>query len=309
MHLTHPRRPLALPREIRHLAAAVTAAGAGWAQDRCASMSAALAFYAAFSLAPMLLVVITVASLFFGVEAVQGRLFSEIQSLAGPEGAIAVQAMLASAWKSRQGGWVGLLSLGAIALGASATFTELNSALDAIWKVPPPPRPVAALIRVRLTSFGLVVGTGFLIVVLLIADAAVTYATDVLLGRLLHPVAGAIQHLVSLLFLCAAFTVLLKVLPDTPVHWRDAEVGGITAALLFSGGKHVFALYITHAGTANAFGAASSLAVLMMWLFFSAAVFLFGAELTAHLARGRKMPAPRPALTQPPRGTRNYKGL
>jgi membrane protein len=256
-----------------------------WASDRCSTMSAALAFYAAFSLAPMLVVVIAVASLFFGAEAVQGRLYGNIAALMGPQGASIVQAMVASASKSGHGGLSGILSLGATILGASATFAELSGALDRIWRARPPAVAVAALIRVRLTSFGLVVGVGFLIVVLLIADAAITFATEVLIGGgFLDPLVGRIEHVISFIFLWWAFAVLLKVLPNTAVRWREAAVGGLTAALLFTVGKRLFAFYLAHAGTANAFGAASSLAILMMWLYFSAAVFLLAAELAAVLA-------------------------
>lgn len=256
-----------------------------WSDDRCSSMSAALAFYAAFSLAPMLVVMIAVASLFFGVEAVQGRLYGNIAALVGSQGAEVVQAMVASATKSGHSGVSGLLSLFATAVGASATFAELNGALDRIWRVQPSSAAMAALIRVRLTSFGLVLGVGFLIVVLLIADAAITFATDVVFGGgVLDPLIGRIQQGLSFGFLWGAFTLLLKVLPDIAVRWREAAAGALTAGLLFTTGKHFFALYLAHAGTANAFGAASALAVLMMWLYFSAAVFLLGAELAAVLA-------------------------
>jgi membrane protein len=256
-----------------------------WSDDRCSSMSAALAFYAAFSLAPMLVVIIAVASLFFGAEAVQGRLYGNFATLMGPQGAAIVQAMVASASKSGYGGLSGILSLAATVVGASATFAELSSALNRIWRTRPPAEAVVALIRVRLTSFGLVVGVGFLIVVLLIADAAITFATEVLIGGgFLDPLVGWIEHVISFGFMGWAFTVLLKVLPDTPVRWREAVVGGVTAALLFTVGKRLFALYLAHAGTANAFGAASSLAILMMWLYFSAAVFLLSAELAAVVA-------------------------
>lgn len=276
----------------RSLIGFVSGVAGGWGDDRCSSMSAALAFYAAFSLAPMLVVIIAVAGLFFGAEAVRGQLFDNIEAIVGRDGAVVVQTMVASAWKARHGGLTGLASVAAIAVGASATFSELNSALNTIWRAHPPARPMAALIRVRLTSFGLVVGTGFLIVVLLIADAAITFTTDRLLGGAsLGDLVGWIQRLLSLGFLCLAFSILLKVLPDTPVRWRHAIVGAVASALLFTGGKHLFALYLAHAGTANAFGAASSLAILMMWLYFSAAVFLLGAELAAQLS-GRPPPAP-----------------
>lgn len=272
-----------------------------WSDDRCSSMSAALAFYAAFSLAPMLVIVTAVASFFFGEAAAQGRIYAGFASLVGKEGATVVQSMMASAWKSGQGGWAGWLSLVAIVIGASATFSELHRAINIIWRTRPEEHVVATMIRVRLTSFGLVVGTGFLIVVLLVADTAITFATEVALyGTFIHPLVGLVQHALSFGFLCLAFTVLLKVLPDTTVRWRAAAVGGFAAAFLFSGGKHLFALYLAHAGTANAFGAASALAVMMMWFFFSAAVFLLGAELAAPFSnRPGRPPTPGRSADEP----------
>lgn len=254
-----------------------------WVADGGPSMSAAVAFYAAFSLAPVLVVAIAVASLFVGVEAVQGRLFSGIEAIVGDDGAVVVQAMVANAWKSG-GGWSGWLSLLGTAVGATATFSELNRSLNLIWRVPENRHMFASLLRVRLLSFGLVLGTGFLMVVLLIADAALTFGSRLLFGAMgIKLVFGVVQQALSFAFLCLAFSFLLKLLPDAPVRWRAALTGGIATAVLFSLGKHLFARYLAYAGTANAFGAAGSLAVLMMWLFFSAAVFLLGAEIAAFL--------------------------
>lgn len=260
-----------------------------WVADDGASMSASVAFFAAFSLAPMLVIAIAVGSLFFGIEAVQGRLQSGVEAVVGAEGAAVVQAMLVSAWKTGDGGWTGWLSVLMMAVGASATFAELNHALNLIWRVHAPDRPVSSLLRVRLVSFGLVVGIGFLIVILLVADAVIIYGAERLLGEaavasLLH----FIQIAISFCFLWFAFATLLKVLPDVPVRWRHAAQGGLAAALLFAIGKQLFARYLVYAGTASAFGAAGSLAVLMMWLFFSAAVFLVGAQVAAHSSRNRR---------------------
>lgn len=260
------------------------AAATHWISDRCADMSASLAFYAAFSLAPLLVVAIAVGSVFFGVDAVTGRLYTELESLVGRDAALAAQTVVANAWRAGQARTLGWVSLAATGVGATATFAQLSSALNIIWHAPPAKHAVAALIRVRLISFGLVLGTGFLLVVLLIADAMVLFVTEVMFrGSWLEALAGVIQHLASFVFLCSAFGVLLKVLPDVHVEWREAFTGGTASGVLFAVGKHLFALYLARAGTASAFGAASSLAVLMMWLFFSAAVFLFGAELTARM--------------------------
>jgi membrane protein len=282
-------RRIAVPAGVRHVVSVAAATATNWAQDRCASMSAALAFYAAFSLAPLLVVAVAVGSVFFGERAIEGRLYTELESLIGHDAALTAQAVLANAWRAGEAHTLGWLSLLGTAIGATATFVELNSSLNAIWRAPPARRVMAALIRVRLISFGLVLGAGFLLVVLLIADAVILYVTDVLLANgVLGALAGAIQHLASFGFLCLAFTALLKVLPDVPVDWGEAFGGGLAGAALFAVGKHVFALYLAHAGTTNVFGAASSLAVLMMWLFFSAAAFLVGAELAATLGRERR---------------------
>lgn len=256
-----------------------------WSDDRLVSESAAVGFFAAFSMAPMLVVVIAVAGFFFGADAVQGRLFSEIESLMGKDGAVAVQAMVANAWKMGDPGWVGLISLFGVMIGASATFSQLTSALNWIWRAPAKQGAVAALIKVRLMSFGLVLGTGFLLIVLLIMDAMLSFAGSALLaGRenIAESVVVASQHSITFVVLFSAFSVMLKILPDVPVRWRDATLGAFVATILFSLGKHFLALYLAHAGAASASGAVGSLAVVLMWLFFSAAVFLLGAEVAAH---------------------------
>ena len=257
-----------------------------WSDDRLVSESAAVGFFAAFSMAPMLVIVIAVAGFFFGADAVQGRLFAEIEGLMGKEGAVAVQSMVASAWKTGGPGWVGLLSLVGVIIGASATFSELTSALNWILRAPPRHGAVATLIKVRLISFGLVLGTGFLMIALLIMDSLLSFAGSALLGDsgglIAQPVMVAAQHAITFAVLVCAFSVMLRILPDVHVRWRDAALGALVASILFSIGKHFLALYLAHAGTASAFGAAGSLAVVLMWLFFSAAIFLLGAEVAAH---------------------------
>jgi len=264
----------------------LSAAVSGFGRDRCPTMAAALAFYAAFSLAPMLVIVIAVAGYFLGADAVQGRLIDEIGGLVGEDGARVVQAMLASAWKSGQGGPSTWISAAGVAVGASATFAQLNQSLNVIWNQAPPSKTWLAMLRVRLTSFGLVVGIGFLVVVLLMLDAAVSFVVNELLGDAgMRRWIALVQRVTMLLALTAAFAALLKFLPAPRLRWSNVAIGAFAAALLFSVGKNLFGLYLSRAGTASAFGAAGALAVLLMWLYFSSAVFLFGAELTAHLRR------------------------
>ncbi|MFM0244745.1 YihY/virulence factor BrkB family protein [Paraburkholderia sediminicola] len=259
-----------------------------FAEDRCAAMAASIAFYAAFSLAPTLVMVIAVAGWFFGAQAARGELFTHIHGLLGDQAAAGVQTIVENAHHSGSaGGIAAIISFSMLAIGASATFSSLNSALNLVWPYTGPrSSSVIALVRVRLISFGLVLGVAFLLIVSLVLDTVITFIGKWLWGDSPYVVIGNLLQLgVGLLVLAFAFAGLLKFLPDAKVRWRDAFVGGIVAAVLFSAGKKLFALYIAHAGMASSFGAAGSLAVLLMWLYFSAAVLLLGAEFSA--ARGR----------------------
>ena len=277
-----------LQRAARHQASWAMGAFTKFAEDRCAAMAASIAFYAAFSLAPTLVMVIAVAGWFFGAQAVRGELFAHIHGLLGDEAAAGVQTIVLNARHAGSaGGIAAIISFALLAIGASATFSSLNSALNIVWPLTGPrSSSVIALVRVRLISFGLVLGVAFLLIVSLVLDTAITFVGKWLWGNSPYVVIGnLLQLLVALLVLAFAFAALLKFLPDAVVRWRDAFVGGVVAAVLFSAGKKLFALYLAHAGMANSFGAAGSLAVLLMWLYFSAAVLLLGAEFSA--ARGR----------------------
>ncbi|MCX4144770.1 MULTISPECIES: YihY/virulence factor BrkB family protein [Paraburkholderia] len=259
-----------------------------FSDDRCAAMAASIAFYAAFSLAPTLVMVIAVAGWFFGAAAARGELFTHIHGLLGDQAAAGVQTIVENAHHSGSaGGIAAIISFSMLAIGASATFSSLNSALNLVWPYTGPrSSSVIAMVRVRLISFGLVLGVAFLLIVSLVLDTVITFIGKWLWGNSPYVVIGNLLQLgVGLLVLAFAFAGLLKFLPDAKVQWRDAFVGGIVAAMLFSAGKKLFALYIAHAGMASSFGAAGSLAVLLMWLYFSAAVLLLGAEFSA--ARGR----------------------
>ncbi len=273
-------------REATCLTDAVTHFG----EHRCSTMAAGIAFYSAFSLAPMLVMVIAVAGWFFGTDAIRGQIFQDAHQLIGDQAAAAIQMIVINAHTHRDtGGFAAIVSFIALTLGASATFASLNSALSIIWPQADERRfsSVVALVKVRLISFGLVLGVAFLAIVSLVLDTAITFVGAWLWGDTSYAVVGDLLQLaLGIAVLALSFATLLKFLPDTRVAWRDALTGGVMAALLFSGGKKLFALYLAHAGMANAFGAAGSLAILLMWLYFSAAVLLFGAEFSA--ARGRQ---------------------
>jgi membrane protein len=262
-----------------------------WTQDHCLMFSAAIAFFAAFSLAPTLVIVISVASIFFGADAVQGRLFDEISGVVGADAAHTLQAIVANAWHADIARSTALISFAGVLIGASATFSSLHSALNVIWPTPvvSTRESIVSLLRVRVMSFGLVIGAGLLVVVLLLLDALVEVLGHWAFGdgNPFVVLSDLTQHAISVGMLMLAFTVLLKFLPTTRMLWRDALLGATAAALLFECGKRLFSLYLQHAGTANMFGAAGSLVIILMWLYYSAAVFLLGAELAATAARKR----------------------
>ncbi|KAK43392.1 YihY/virulence factor BrkB family protein [Caballeronia sp. LZ029] len=258
-----------------------------FSENRCAAMAASIAFYSAFSLAPTLVMVIAVAGWVFGPEAARGQLFHQVNGLLGDQAASGVQSIVENAHRSGGTGIAAIISFVLLAVGASATFSSLNTALNIVWPMTGEQRSsVMAMVRVRLVSFGLVLGVAFLLIVSLVLDTAIQAVGMWLWANSPFVIVGdVVQLAVGLAILTVAFGALLKFLPDAPVEWRDALVGGLVAALLFSAGKKLFALYLTHAGTASAFGAAGSLAVLLMWLYFSAAVLLLGAEFSAARAR------------------------
>ncbi|WP_118184283.1 YihY/virulence factor BrkB family protein [Paraburkholderia phosphatilytica] len=277
-----------LQTAARHQASWAAGALKQFAANRCPAMAASIAFYAAFSLAPTLVMVIAVAGWFFGADAARGELYSEVHKVLGDEAAAGVTTIVQNAHNSgATGGIAAIVSFVMLAIGASATFSSLNSALNIVWpSVAPRSSSVMALVRVRLVSFGLVLGVAFLLIVSLVLDTAITFIGNWIWGNSPYVLIGDLMQLaVGVLVLAVAFAGLLKFLPDAPVRWRDALVGGVVAAVLFSVGKKLFALYLAHAGMANSFGAAGSLAVLMMWLYFSALVLLLAAEFSA--ARGR----------------------
>ncbi len=257
----------------------------GWVDDRCSALAAALAFYALFSLAPMLLVIVSIAGYLFGADATSGQLYGQLRSVFGPEAATFVQYAVESAWKSRASTSATVFSVIAIIVGASVTFAELKAALNTVFRSHaasdvPLLLSTWALVKARLLSFALVTGLAFLLIISLVLDAGVAALQHfVVHDTQFAAIFQTFEKVVSLALLSFMFTVLLQVLPDTRVPLRSALLGGVCASVLFVLGKSLFALYLTSIGTTDVFGAAGSLAVVLMWLFYSSAVFLYGAEI------------------------------
>lgn len=254
----------------------------GYIGDDAFSRGAAIAYFTLFSLAPVLLLVIAVAGLVFGQEAAEGAVVEQLSGLMGRETAEAMQAMIRSASDRMTGLVATVIGLFTILLAASGVFGEVQSALNAIWKAKPRDSTMSRLLRARLASFGLVITLGFVLMVSLTLSAALTA-----LGKFLKytfPAAEvavqAADLLISVLLISSLFAIMYKVLPETPIRWRDVAVGALAATGLFQGGKYLIALYIGQSNVASSFGAAGALIVLLLWIFYSAQIFLLGAEFT-----------------------------
>ncbi|MCW7538451.1 YihY/virulence factor BrkB family protein [Aquabacterium sp. A7-Y] len=253
--------------------------------DNASSMGAALAYYTVFSMAPLLVIVISVAGLVFGEEAARGELMSELQGLLGQDGAHAIEGLLESANKPVTSTLATIGSLAALLIGATTVFAELQNALDRIWRVPETALAggIWGFLRSRVLSFGIILGFGFLLLVSLIASAALAA-----LGKWWGPMMGAweavatvLNFILSFAVITAFFAMIYKFMPRLHIHWRDVVVGAVVTALLFTVGKTLIGLYIGKSGVASGFGAAASLVVLLVWVYYSAQIFLLGAEFTS----------------------------
>lgn len=270
----------------------------GYIEDDAFSRGASIAYFTLFSLAPVLLVVIAVAGMVFGREAAQGAVVGQLSGLMGRDTAVAMEAMIRSASESLSGTLATILGLGAIVLAVSGVFGEVQLALNAIWKVKPSGSVVSRLVRARIASLGLVVSLGFVLVVSLAFSAAVTAFGEYLKSWL--PATGlalqVVDFVISGLLIAGIFAAFYRVLPDRDLGWRDVLPGALFAALLFQGGKYLIALYIGETGVASSFGAAGALIVMLLWIFYSAQIFLLGAEFSrAWTSRQRGMPKATPA--------------
>jgi membrane protein len=255
-----------------------------WIDDYAPSMGAALSYYTVFSIAPLLLIAISVAGLAFGVEAARGEVVAQLRGLMGDAAAQAVQGMLESANKPGQGLVSTLIGSALLIVGATTVFGELQAALDRIWRAPERIRDggIWSLLRARLLSFSMILAIGFLLLVSLLISAALAA-----FGRWLGPAflgweiaANLVNFIISFTLVTGMFALVYKVMPRVHVAWRDVWIGAVVTAALFNIGKLLIGLYIGKSGVTSVFGAAGSLAVLLLWVYFSAQIFLLGAEFT-----------------------------
>jgi membrane protein len=259
-----------------------------WSADYASSMGAALAYYTMFSIAPLLLIVISVAGLFFGEQAARGEILDQLEGLMGVDGARAVQALLASVNHPQAGVLATLFGFGALIVGATTVIGELQNALDRIWRAPRrhDEGSVMTWVHSRLLSLGMILGIGFLLMVSLLASALLA-GIQRWFGRYLDlgMFAAAVDFLVSFAFITVAFAAIYKWMPRVRVEWRDVRIGAVVTAALFTVGKMAIGVYIGRSAVASTFGAAASLVAMVVWVYWSAQIFLLGAEFTWVYAR------------------------
>jgi len=260
------------------------AAANGWSDDYAPSMGAALAYYSVFSMAPLLVIVIAIAGLAFGPEAARGEVFGQLRGLMGDESAKAVELMLESFSKPTNGIVSAVVGLGVLLIGATSVFGELQDGLDRIWRAPARDRSggLWGLVRARLLSFGMILGIAFLLMVSLVLSAAISalghWWSSAFIGW--EVLLQVVNLVVGLLLTTVVFAMIYKLMPRVRVQWHDVWLGAAITALLFTVGRFLIGLYIGKSGIASGFGAAGSLAVIFVWVYYSAQIFLLGAEFT-----------------------------
>ena len=259
-------------------------AAMAWVDDYAASMGAALSYYSVFSMAPLLLIVISIAGLVFGQEAARGEVFGQLSGLMGADSAQAVEDMLTTLAKPKNGVTSTVISVVVLLVGASSVFGELQDALDRIWRAPARDRSggLIGLIRTRLLSFGMILGIAFLLMVSLVLSAAIS-AFGKWWGGFFGQWEVVLQvgnTLLGFAMTMLVFAMIYKLMPRVAVKWHDVWLGAATTSLLFTIGRFLIGLYIGKTGVASGFGAAGSIAVIFVWVYYSAQIFLLGAEFT-----------------------------
>jgi len=282
-----------------------------YSADRVPLLAAALSFYTMLSLAPLVLIAITVAGLMFGEQVAREHVYAEIQRSIGTDAAEAVQELVTGAASSQTETFSALLGIVALVIGASAVFSQLKSALNAIWGVRPGSESeslkpgIGYAIRIwilrKLLSFALVFGTGILLLVSLVASSGVTVALS-FVDSITPMQVAAVQIgdvLVSITLTTVLFALLFKFIPDAKVRWREVRTGALVTSVLFNAGKYAISFYLGKSAISANFGAAGSLVVVLLWVYYACQIVFFGAELTQVLSRRDRDVSPDPGNSKP----------
>jgi len=270
----------------------------GWSKDDVPRLGASLAYYTLFAVSPILLIAIAIAGAVYGPDAVRGQIVNEIGGLIGTDGAQAIQSILQGAHRNPTGTLAVIIGSATLIIAASGAFLELQHAINTIFRVKTDPKKsgLKRLILSRLRSFGLVVSIGFLLLVSLLVSAALT----ALSSRIERAVVGGpvllqvINVVVSLAVMTLLFGLIYRLLPDVRLAWRNVWIGAFVTSILFSIGKFLIGLYLGHSTVSSSYGAAGSIVVLLVWVYYSAQIILLGAEFTRVYAEYREGRAPPP---------------
>ena len=259
-------------------------AGIGFVDDNAFKLSASLSYYTIFALGPLLIIIISLAGIFFGKEAVQGRIYGQLTDLVGSESALQIQDIIINIQNTHSTTTGAIIGAAILFIGATGVFTEMQDSINYIWSVKAKPkRSWLKFIINRLLSFSLIVGMGFILLVSLIVSAVLTLLSDRLMS-LFPNYTVAMFHVIDtaiiLIVISALFTVIFKILPDTIISWKDAIMGAILTAVLFLTGKFLIGYYIGRSNLGVTYGTAASIIILLTWVYYSAMILYFGAEFT-----------------------------
>ena len=275
-----------------------------WSDDKAPRLGAALAYYTVFSIAPLIVIVIAIAGLWFGREAAQEQIIAQLAGLVGEQGAKGIAGLLQAANKPHEGILASAVAVVTLIFGATGVFVQLQDALNTIWEVKPKPgRGIWGFIRQRLLSLAMVFGIGFLLLVSLVVSAGLAVAGKWFESSM--PGGEELWHslnfVISFVVIAAMFTLMFKYLPDVKIGWRDVWLGGALTALFFTIGKFALGMYLGRSGVSSAYGAAGSLVVLLLWVYYSAQILFFGAEFTQVYANrfGKKLEPAENAMWAP----------
>lgn len=267
---------------LKVLLRVVRQASREWVSDKAPRLGASVAFYTLLSLAPVIVIVVAVAAVIYGQQAAQGRLATEIQGMAGPDVARTIQEIILHAYQPRTGVIATLLGLATLAFGASSMFVELHDAMNTIWDVPLPldrndTTTIIRLIRNRFYSFAMVLGIGFLLLLSVVLHAWIA-AMRIAMPRVA-------TFMILYLLVVVVFAALYKIVPDIPLKWSDVALGAMITSLLFTIGKQLIELYFAHASFRSTYGAAGAPMVFLLWVYYSAQLFFWGAEFSKAYTR------------------------
>lgn len=257
--------------------------------DNVFKMSAALAYYTVFSLAPIIMIVIYLADIFFGRDAVQGSVYGQIKGFVGSDAALQIQAIIKNAAISKSFSWASIVGIVSLLFASTGVFTEIQDSINIIWRLKAKPRKgFGKFFLNRLLSFSMILSLGFLLLVSLVINAIVdafsNYLTHQLPGIAFY-VVYAINILLTLGIITLLFSLIFRMLPDAKISWRDVAVGSVTTAILFMLGKFGISLYLGHSKPESSYGAAGSIIIILLWVYYSSIILYFGAEFTRSYAQ------------------------